>query len=174
MKIHLGLALLLISLSVPSFSEPVSRVFPKVEAETLDGKSQDLPAGFGAQKTWIVLGFTKDSQKATSLCLDLLEKDFKGEGYGAALLQGIPFFIKGTVKKAIRNSVPEIRKSRYLFLFEGKQALKEISQFDPQHEDEAYVLGLQDSKVFWTSHGTCDPNHYLTLKSLIQAFKASK
>jgi len=173
-KMKLSIFLLSALMVVPAYSETPSESFPKVEAETLDGKAVDLPDGFGTEKTWVVLGFTKDSQKATGACLDLLERDYKGVGYGAAILQGIPFFIKGTVKKAIRNSVPEVRKGRYLFFFDGKKDLKTLTHFDPTHEDDAYILGLQVSKVIWANHGPCDLAHYSALKAVIQAPKPSK
>ncbi len=137
--------------------------FPILEAEHLDERIMKLPSDFPEAGTWLIVGFTKASQVATTLCGDRLEKAFPGRGFSMAVLEGIPFFIKGTVKKAIRASIPAERKDRYLFLYDGKKTMKLAAGFDEKSEDDAYVLGIgkrvagsDDRAISWVSHGNCD------------------
>lgn len=146
--------------------------FPALEAETLLGRSVQLPGEFHHSVIWIVVGFTKDSQKATSICSEKLEQRFSGRGYSAAILQGAPFFIKGLIKNGIRASVPDARRDRYLILNEGRTALEKIAGVDEESNDDAFVLGLRAQspsgyEVVFVSHGDCGAAHFPSIEKKI-------
>lgn len=144
-----------------------SENFPSLTAETIQGEDLKIPEGFKNKTNWVIVGFTKDSSKATSLCADKFEKDRPGEMYSIAVLQGVPFFVKGLVKNGIRSSTPENRKNRFLFLFEGKDELQKLLDFDSKAEDDAYVFALKGSTLIFKSHGNCDEAHYKLLKAAV-------
>jgi hypothetical protein len=147
--------------------------FPTLLGETLTERAFKLPADFHEKSTWLIIGFTRESQKASAACAEKLEQDFKGKGWSVAELQGVPFFIKGIIKNGIRSSVSKSRHDRYLVLFEGKDELKRLAAFDEKHEDDAYVLGLRASspesyEVIFATHGECGQADYFRTKELIQ------
>lgn len=155
-----------------SVASAAETTFPSLNAQNIEGDDFKIPEGLKGNLTWLILGFTKASSKATTECANKLEKDYPGRGYSAAVLEGVPFFVKGIVKNGIRSSVPVDRKSRYLFLFEGREILQKLSEFDPKFEDDAYIVGLKSIEsekyqVIFKNHGVCDDNHYKVLSHLL-------
>ena len=153
--------------------------FPALEGETLLGEDFRLPKDFGTAPTWLVIGFTKNSQKATDACATKLEERFKGQGYSVAILQGAPFFLKGVIKNGIRKYVPPDRQSRYLILNEGRELLKNLAGFEEGSQDDAYVVGFRaisptEYPIQFSSHGACDPSHFMELTQKIQTLIAPK
>lgn len=162
----------IVSLVTPTFAEEPN-LFPTLEAETLLGKDLKIPQDFATSFTWITIGFSKDSQKSTQNCADLLEQNFKDKGYSAAILQGAPFFIKGVIKNKIRSSVPEQRRGRYLILNEGRDELKKLAHYSENKPDDAYIIGISQTEaktysVAFRSSGVCDSSHLTTLTQLIR------
>ena len=166
-----GVILLMLSGPIQSGATEEAVWFPKLETESLSDQPVSFPEVLKGAPSFLVVGFTKGSQAATKACADGLEKEFPGRGWSMAVLEGIPFFIKGTVRKAIRRTVPSNRMDRYLFLYDGKKALKKAVGFEDSHEDEAYVIGISASgtgkeeertSVSFRFHGDCqngiDPN----------------
>ena len=170
MKLQVATCLLL-SMIADERSVFAAGNFPVLEAEHLNEQSMKLPADFPESGTLLIVGFTKASQATTTLCGDRLEKAFPGRSYSMAVLEGIPFFIKGTVKKAIRASIPAERKDRYLFLYDGKKTMKLAAGFDEKSEDDAYIIGIgkkvagSDERVMTSvTHGNCDDAQMEKLK----------
>jgi hypothetical protein len=159
-----GMTFLILLFSTHSGAGEEASGFPKLETESLSDQPVAFPEVLNGAPTFLVVGFTKGSQVATKACADQLEKEFPGRGWSMAVLEGIPFFIKGTVRKAIRKTVPANRMERYLFLYDGKQALKKAVGFEDSREDDAYVIGLSSSEsgqgearttVSFRFHGDC-------------------
>lgn len=147
-------------------------LFPTLEGETLLGNSFSIPRDFQGRPTWMIIGFTKDSQKATSLCSEKLDPVFKNQGYSIAILQGVPFFIKGIIKNSIRTSVPDSRRERYLILSEGRDQLERLAEFSDKSKDDAYILGIRsrpsnDYEVTFKSNGSCDEPHLSFITKMI-------
>lgn len=171
-----GMTFLILLYSIHSGAEEEVSWFPKLETESLSDQAVAFPEVLNGAPTFLVVGFTKGSQVATKACADQLEKEFPGRGWSMAVLEGIPFFIKGTVRKAIRKTVPANRTDRYLFLYDGKKALKKAVGFEESHEDDAYVIAIQprERSDFGSSYrvsgkyfGACTGTGYSELKSTL-------
>jgi len=146
--------------------------FPVLEAEKLDEAKVEFPKEFQESGALLIVGFTKASQASTTICGDLIEKELPGKAWSMAVLEGIPFFVKGSVKKAIRNAIPMNRKDRYLFLYDGKKVLKLAVKFDEKFEDDAYVIGISkkvqgsDSRdISFVTHGVCGEEQMKKIKA---------
>ncbi len=168
MKSTLAFVLLSVFLNCTQARSDPPEAFPLLEGEALTGKSVSLPQDFQVKTAWIIIGFTKDSQKATSSCAEKLEVLFKNQGYSIAVIQGAPFFIKGIIKKSIRASVPETRRERYFILSEGRDKLQLLAGFEEKSKDEAYILGVRfrsprEYVLVFKNHGSCEDQTHLSL-----------
>jgi hypothetical protein len=148
-------------------------LMPHLEGETLLEKPFKIPEDFQNKKTWLILGFSKDSQKSTTQCAEKLSAIFKDQGYSAALLQGAPFFIKGVIKNSIRSTVPETRRSRFLILNEGRDELQKFAGFIETAKDDAYIIGLSPNatknyEVTFKYHGSCDEAQLNSVTQMIR------
>lgn len=178
MKLSLWSVFLSILLNSAQAVGGQQEIFPLIEGETLSGKDVSLPKEFHDKPAWMIIGFSKDSQKATSGCAEKLDAVFKNQGYSIAILQGAPFFIKGTIKNSIRSSVPESRRDRFFVLSEGRDELQSLAGYDEKAKDDAYILGVrfksaQEYLPVFKNHGTCDPSHLSIVTKSIQSLMGS-
>jgi hypothetical protein len=146
-------------------------ILPAIKAQNINGDDFTISSDYKNNPTFMVMSFTKDSSTATTACSNQLEKDYPAKTYSIAVLEGVPFFLKGIIKNAIRSTVPENRKDRFLFTFEGREILEKLSEFDKKNENDAYILGIlykpEGYQIMFKTHGNCDAKHYPQLKKLI-------
>ncbi len=157
-----------LNVSASALEDPVP--FPALEGELLTRVDTQLPKDLASPWTWMVIGFTKGSAKDTEKCRKALTRDIpvqQADGRSLALLQGVPFFLKGMIKGNLRSSIPESEWSRFVVASEKKKELQQVTHFDEKFEDQAYVILVHQNQVVWRARSSCDETSYPELlKSL--------
>lgn len=150
---------------------------PELEAVNLLEHEVRFPQDLGGTRPFVLaVGFTKASQAALSKCGDWFESKTKNlPTYSVAVLEGVPFFVKGLVRNGIQKSVTEARRARFLLVFEGKEALQKLAGFKESAEDLAFVLGVRPGesakRVEFSLPGDCSGSH---AENLLQKLRAEK
>ncbi len=106
------------------------------EIKHLDGTKGLFPDEL-PDRAWVMFGFTRGSQKASTQCSEKF-KDILG-GYSGIVLEGAPFFLRGMIRRSIGGDIPK-KNWPSVFIFEhDADALKKMVGFDKKQEDASYV-----------------------------------
>lgn len=96
----------------------------RFEGETTDGRRVTLPDDERGRPLVVIVGFTRNSGDAVRRWSDALQADAgtRTAVYGVALIDGVPGFIRGFVRKAIDKNVgpPHAGKAGFVTTTEGR------------------------------------------------------
>jgi len=104
-------------------ASPTPAAVLRFHGETTDGKSATYPDDARGKPLVLVVGFTQKSAKATDAWTEELEKQSGAHAaiVGVAVLDQVPGFVRGYVKKAIDKNVgpPQPGEAGFVTTFEG-------------------------------------------------------
>jgi hypothetical protein len=155
---HAVLAAALLIASTPAIANSI----PASSGTTLDGRKMTLPADLRSPATILILGFSKDSQAATTTWEKAVRTslaDTPAIGYlDIPFLEDAPSFIRPVILRSIRRQVPDIVKPNFLPLTNGQAAWKQAAAFTSSAPDAAYVLLVDRSGIIqWQTHDPYSP-----------------
>ena len=150
---HLSSALILpLLLSATALASTI----PTATGTALDGHSVSLPRDLSPRATILILGFSRNSQDATTAWEKPVRTSFATPDIGffdMPFLEDAPTLIRPLIVRAIRKQVPDVLKPRFVPLTSGESAWKQSAGFNPSAPDAAYVLLVDRSgRVLWQTH----------------------
>lgn len=145
--------------------------FPRVEGESLAGKSVVLPEAASGHATVLVLGFTHASQSQTKAWAERLHQQFRDPAavavYSIAVLEEVPRLVRGMAVHGIRSGVPQDQRETFLLVYHDEKALKQVASFE--QPDDAYLLVLdRQGNVHWHFHGAVTGNAVESLAAQVR------
>ncbi len=155
---------------------PAPRVFPKITAANLSGKSFAMPGAFEGDLNVVLIAFERDQQKDLDTWLAVLPQllaPFPKVGYyelpTIAKLNGMTrWFIDTGMRSGIKDKA---QRDRTITLFIDKKPFKESLGIDS--EKTVYAMLLDHAgNVLWRVDGTADAGKTAALKAALE--KATK
>jgi hypothetical protein len=145
--------------------------FPRIEGESLAGKSIVLPEAAAGRTAVLVLGFTHASQTQTKAWAERLHREFNDPAtvavYSIAVLEDVPRLVRGMAVHGIRSGVPQDQRETFLLVYHNEKVLKQAAGFD--QPDDAYVLALnRRGDVLWRFHGAVTDRAVETLTAQVR------
>jgi hypothetical protein len=155
-------ALLFLALSACVFAE----TFPSLQADALSGRHVALPADSHGRIALVVMGFSRNSQKATDAWRKRFENDFAGPRfvvYPVAVLEAAPRMIRGFITGSMKKGMSPADQDRYLILVHDEGVWKQRVKFSA--EDDAYLFLVDaDGSVCWQGSGPFREDLYAPLR----------
>ena len=150
---HLSSALILpLLLSATALASTI----PTATGTALDGHSVSLPRDLSPRATILILGFSRNSQDATTAWEKPVRTSLASPDiafFDMPFLEDAPSLIRPMIVRAIRKQVPDVLKPRFVPLTSGESAWKQSAGFNPSAPDAAYVLLVDRSgRVLWQTH----------------------
>lgn len=138
----LWLAVSLVLAPVLASDAAMSQSIPATKAETLAGRSIQLPEDLKGRALVFVFGFSKKSGEAVRLWNQQLAPVLAGDAgvlyLEGAILADVPGMVRGFVIRGIKKSIPAPDQEHFLSILEDENAWKKLANY--REPDEAYVL----------------------------------
>lgn len=143
---------------------------PSSEAQTLTGKKITFPAAAKGKASVVVFAFSREASDKMQPWMKALNKDGIPT-WGAANIEGAPFFVKGMARSSMKKSTPEPQWEHTLILTEDSKAWQQGLHATPTKSPVVAVLSPTGA-LLWSTQADFDPTAYEQLKA--QYAKASK
>ena len=152
MKYLFSALILSLLLSAPT---PAATI-PSATGIALDGHSISLPRDLSPRATVLILGFSRNSQDATTAWEKPVRTSLASPNiafFDMPFLEDAPSLIRPLIVRAIRKQVPDVLKPRFVPLTSGESAWKQSAGFTPTAPDAAYVLLVDHyGRILWQTH----------------------
>jgi hypothetical protein len=164
----LDMSILALSLLLPLTG--VAQSIPRVNAESLDGKSISLPQDFAGKVAILIIGFSRGGgNQCGPFARKLAKEPSVVEGkvaiYEIAMLESAPRLIRPMILHGMRSGIPQAEQNRFLPLFHDEKQWKQVAKFIESAQNDAYLLLVSsDGAVRWTGHGQYSERLYSELK----------
>ena len=148
---------------------------PRMESETLTGKSIVLPDAARGKIALLAIGCSKKSGDRASEWGKRFKQDFGKDSnyvvYPVAELEAAPRFVRGMIKGGMRRGTPLDEQDRFVLLFQGEADWKKFVGFATA--DEAYLVLLNaNGEVKWRGHGVLSEEGYAPLREAAKQLAA--
>jgi hypothetical protein len=153
---------------VLSASVLAADTFPNLQADALSGRHVSLPADSHGRIALVVIGFSRNSQKATDAWRKRFESDFtppRFAVYPVAVLEAAPRMIRGFITGSMKKGMSPADQDRYLILVHDEGVWKQRVKFSA--EDDAYLFLVDaDGSVRWQASGPFREDLYAPLRDI--------
>lgn len=169
----------LAALSLPALllcAEPL----PRIEGESLSGKSVTLPDSSAGRLAILIVGFTHESHVQCKVWDDLLESRLASRSdvalFPIAVFQDVPRLVRPVAARSIRGATPKAEWDRFLLLYNNKSELLSAvglsAKLDGPGKDDAYLLVLDRSgAIRWKTHGPYSDSGVKQLEDLLRSLE---
>jgi hypothetical protein len=159
-------ALLLLTISSPSFAQVIGKTFPDMETETVEDKKVNLPQHVKGKFTLLGLAYSKKSEDELNTWFQpvfekFIQKNkgvFESFGYDVnvffvPMFTGVNAAATGTAKKkALKNVDPNLLP--YILFYKGElKPYKDSLDFEKKDVPYFFVLD-QDGKILFATSGS--------------------
>jgi hypothetical protein len=136
---------------------------PQISAQTLTGRSLDLPSTAAGHLAVIVFSVSRSGGKDARVWDDRLLEDFPHLSiYSVILLESVPGLFRGMALSGIRGGMPPGLQDHTVVLFRDESLWKQyLTAADESH---AYVMLLgPEGRILWLSHRAFTDDQYRQL-----------
>ncbi len=160
--------LTLLVASVLAVPTAFAAAMPPLPVETLTGTALSVPGGLPPGPCLLVVGFSHASQTPVTAWMNRLDQaQNRAAGvavYQVAILEDVPSFIRGFVRRSIRGDTPKSRRDHFLVATTGEKEWKGLAGYQAQAPDTAYLLLLdKEHNVAWHQAGAVSRARYAAL-----------
>lgn len=166
----LSLALLLIPTALLT-----AESFPHVRVHTLAGKVLALPEALKGHDSFLVIGFTKASEKQTVVWRKKIQRHYAGDPrlvvYPVIVLERIPGLFRGLVIDGIRRGFPRKEWDHFLVVEKGGAIWKRAVGWKGPNVGYLLLLG-PDGRIVWRRTGAYTAQGAKSLEAAIASTTA--
>ena len=145
------------ALSFAIFSTEIrAETMPRFEVTTLNKNEKVIPENLLNSPSVFVIGFTKGSRKQTLAWTKALELRYATgtpKIYGVAVLETVPKFVRGFVKKMIKGDIKKDNYDDFFVVTQQSEQWKSLVDFN--NKNDAYIIAMtEDFSVVHKISGT--------------------
>lgn len=144
---------------------------PRVQGESVAGRTVILPDAAKGHVAVLVFGFTKASKEPSGAWANKIFADFGSQSgfelYQLPVLEDVPRFVRGMVVSGIRKGTKENMRDHMVPILQGEAELKKLVGY--KEPNDAYLVILNRSgQVVRQMHGPFSDAAYAQLRGEIQ------
>jgi hypothetical protein len=139
--------LALIATTAPSLD--AQQKIPELHTTAFSGEHVDLPAALAGHTTVLILSFSQGSRDSVTAWFRQLAADYKTSPtvlyYNLPVLAGAPGFLRGSITKKIKETVPAPAQPRFLPVYDHEDEWKAAAGYAKHDPDGTLYLVVVDS-----------------------------
>ncbi len=128
-----------------AIAESTEESMPRFEVTTLNKNEKVIPENLSNSPSVFVIGFTKGSRKQTLAWTQALELRYANgtpKIYGVAVLETVPKFVRGFVKKMIKGDIKKDNYDNFFVVTQQSEQWKSLVDFN--NKNDAYIIAMME------------------------------
>jgi len=122
---------------------------PELHTTAFSGEHVDLPAALAGHTTVLILSFSQGSRDAVTAWFRQLAADYKTSPtvlyYNLPVLAGAPSFLRGTITRKIKETIPAPAQPRFLPVYDHEAEWKAAAGYAKHDPDGTLYLIVVDA-----------------------------